>query len=322
MSRASPRLPVRHGLALAVAGLVLFAACEESELLTPSGEPAFTAISFDRATLEPEEAPLQSPQFFTAGPTQLDYSAVVNYQRTSKEVQEQGDADISYFIETFDSLLFTTPEGDKFVSFEWEGDVAEGFGEAQGATGSVQFTGKFTFPTVSTLCGSYKYARAIAVLEPELSTAYRDQAVYKIKGVPTVGEIGSCAYAFADRRDAAFAQKFYGFAFPTGPTGPSLQLRWGEPVWVYGRFFPVPRQGDPFPVGLEFGPRPGTVFPLVFREGKFSDVLAWVPVGAVSGSPRVLVSGRETKYGGNIKPSVSITPGDDYFEPNNQFGQG
>lgn len=289
---------------LAATALLWLSACEESELPSaPAGRPSFTAIAFDRTTLQP----VAGTTFAAGGAAERTFTVDVRYQRTPEEIKRLATASLQFYIETFDSIAFRSD----FAQFFWEGDLTSAAGTAKGDTGTIRFTGKFRVPTATPLCGSYDYLRIIAVMEPEVNLAYRDQSIHRVTGA----------------REAS-STDFFNCVYGTAETDKTAGLRWGEPLWVFGRRLPY---GVKLATGIHAtAPGMKLVFagapdvapaPYVFVSGQFTDVFGWVPIGARSGDVRMKGGVREVAYGSDTPPTITVaTDARDFFEPNDTIG--
>ena len=281
----SVRRRSRHAVALLALGLPAFVACEDPAEFTEPEEITFTAVAIDKATVRPREG-----ERLTAGPTDYTLEFDVHWQGMPAGSQ------LGVWLETHDSVTGET--------FRWEGDLLEGFESLPGSSGDTHFEATFTLPEVSPFCGSYDYARILAVVfpggDPPPNEAYRDEVFYEVSGSdwagPCIGDV---------------------FAVLPGTT-----YRIGEPILIYGRNLP-----DALDVSLPGAQQADNVFQQFVRLPETESLypvpndgymIAFVPVGAETGRLRGFAGGTEVRYSeeGTVVLNVDASD-DDALEPNN-----
>ena len=282
---SSVRRRRRETAALFALALPAFVACEDPATFTEPEEVSFTAVAIDKATVRPREG-----ERLTAGPTEYTLELDVHWQGMPS------GSELGVWLETYDSVNGQT--------FRWEGDLLEGSETLPRATGSTSFETTFTLPEVSPFCGSYDYARILAVVfpggDPPPNEAYRDEVFYEVSGSdwtgPCIGDL---------------------FAVLPGTT-----YRIGEPILVYGRSLP-----DALDVSLPGAQQSDNVFPEFIRLPETESLypvpndgymIAFVPVGATSGRLRGYAGGTEVRYSEDGTVFLNVDPSaDDALEPNN-----
>lgn len=278
----------REAVALMALALPALVACEDAVEFTEPETVAFTAIAIDKASVRPREG-----ERLTAGPALYDVEVEVRYQNLPSS------SVLGVWVETHDSVTGQT--------FRWEGDVLAETLALSGSSGTVSLSQSVRLPVVSPFCGSYDYARILAVAFPGGNSppneAYRDEVFYQVSGSNWSGPCVANVFGLAGSGDFRIGEPFlvYGRALPGGLDVSLPGAQQGDNVWpVFVRppetvsLYPVPNDGY---------------------------VIAFVPVGAESGRLRAFAGGNEVRYGpdGETTLSISTSPAD-FLEPNNTPG--
>lgn len=276
----------RRREAVALLALVLpgFWACEDAAVFTEPEEVTFTAVAIDKASVRPREG-----SRLTVGPTVYDLEIDVVWQNLPSA------SVLGVWLETHDSVSGQT--------FRWEGDLLEAFETLTSSSGETSFSGSFTLPEVSPFCGSYDYARILAVVfpggNPPPNEAYRDQVFYEVSGSDWSGPCVSDVFTIV----------------------PGVTQRVGAPIVVYGRNLP-----DNLNVSLPGAQQDDNLWPRFIRLPEAQSLypvpndgymIAFIPVGAETGTLRAFAGSTEVRYGpGEV--TLAINPSSaDVFEPNN-----